>query len=196
MKRWYVLYTSPNAEYAAHIYLRRKGYDTFLPVVKSPRPRRGHETVPLFPSYLFVHLYMERLVMRDLYETPGVRGIVKFAGNPAVVPDEVINAIRERVEAINLAGGLPNHSFSPGDKVLITEGPLAGIEAIFDGPTGPAKRVRILLHILGALNRAEVPVEYLAPVGSGAEIVQPRKRPRRTRGRGRRIRYKTSPATT
>jgi len=190
MERWYVLYTKPNAEYAASRFLTQKGYQTYLPEVKTSHPRRGYDTVPLFPSYLFARFDWTRLVVQDIYQTPGVRTIVTFNHRPAVVPDEVIVYIQQRVEAINAVGGLPNHNFQPGDVVYIRSGPLAGLEAIFEGPMGPRERVWVLVHILGALNRAEVPVEVLEPAQGAAIAVGKGKRklPRRTRGRGRRIR--------
>ena len=189
MDHWYVLYTKPNAEYAASHFLSQKGYETFLPVVKSPHPRRGYETVPLFPSYLFIRFDPNRLVIKDIYQTPGVRTLVKFDNRLAIVPDIVIEFIRKRVEAINEVGGLPNHNFKPGDLVYIRSGPLAGLEAIFEGPLGPRERVWVLVYILGALNRAEVPVEDLEPIVKAYSGLRPKKKlPRRTRGRGRRIR--------
>ncbi len=190
-RRWYVLYTKPNAEYMAARALMQQGFETFLPVVKTPQPRRGYETVPLFPSYVFIYVDLNRALIRRIHESPGVRTIVKFDNKPAQVPEAIIAYIRQRVEEINGRGGLPNHNFQPGDRVYIRSGPLAGLEAIFTGPLGPAERVQVLIYILGALNRAEVPVECLEPLaGPGGMALPPVKRrlPRRTRGRGRRIR--------
>ncbi len=57
--------------------------------------------------------------------------------------------------------------------------------AIFDEPTTPARRVQVLLSILGA-SRVQVDVADLEKVD--AEVPAPKRR-RRTRGRGRRINY-------
>lgn len=187
MASWYLVYTKANAEYVAAHSLECKGYEVYLPKVKSPRPRRGETTIPLFPSYVFVRLELDQLITRDLYNTPGVRTLVKFDGKPALVPDEIIAYIRQRVEQINEVGGLATHTFRPGQKVYIRSGPFEGLEAIFEGPLGPSERVWVLLHVLGALNRVQLPVEALAPLPTAAP--RPKKRlPRRTRGRGRRIR--------
>ncbi len=189
---WYVLYTKPNAEYRVARELERKGVETFLPLVKTVNPRRGYNSAPLFPSYVFVRVDFAQLDMRLLRHTPGVRTLVQFDNRPAVVPDEAIAFIRERVEAINNVGGIPPHDFKPGDKVYISSGPLAGLEAIFEGPLGPAKRVWVLIQFLGQINRAQVPVELLKRIPTmPAVLVGPErkvKRPRRTRGKGRRIR--------
>jgi transcription antitermination factor NusG len=101
------------------------------------------------------------------------------------VPEAAITLIREQVAQFEAAGGLPAHTFKPGDDVVVEEGPLAGLRGVFQGPPGPAERVYILLHFLGQANRTEVPVAMLqhAPEEGGAGR-------RGTRGRGRRIRYK------
>ena len=59
--------------------------------------------------------------------------------------------------------------------------------AIFDRPTSSAERVQVLLHILGQASRTVISVHELEKAAPG--VVTPElKRPRRTRGRGRRIR--------
>jgi len=193
---WYVLYTKPNAEYRLARHLEERGIPVFFPTLRSPRPRRGHTSVPLFPSYLFFQVDMDTFDMRALRWAPGLRYIVKFDNKPAAVPNGVIEYLRRKVEEINAAGGLPTHSFKPGDRVIIRSGPMAGLQAIFTGPMKPAERVNVLLEFLGRLTRAQVPVEYLelADEDEIARILYEtpprRKRRRRTRGKGRVIRYK------
>ncbi|PKO22686.1 MAG: hypothetical protein CVU38_07990 [Chloroflexi bacterium HGW-Chloroflexi-1] len=87
---------------------------------------------------------------------------------------------------IEAQGGLPTHHFKPGDEVIIEEGPLAGLSGIFQGPLGPAERVRILVDFLGQASRIEVPVAALR----AATEEESRRRRRGTRGHGRRIRYR------
>jgi transcription antitermination factor NusG len=115
-----------------------------------------------------------------------LRRIVAFDDWPVPLPDEVINLIRHKLDEINAAGGRPMHTFRPGDSVRITGGPLQSMLAIFEGPTTPAERVRVLLTFLGYARSASVPVTDLEKAPSDAEVSVP-KRPRRTRGRGRRI---------
>jgi len=191
---WYVLYTKPNAEYQVAYHLKNAGVTTFFPTVRSVRPRPGYNSVPLFPSYLFIQVDMDTFDMSIIRWTPGLRYIVMFDDKPAVVPDEVIQYFMRKVNEINNVGGLPSHNFKPGDKLIIRSGPMAGLEAIFEGPLGPAERVKVLIEFLGRITRAEVPVELLE-LANGNELARvleapPRKkRRRRTRGKGRAIRY-------
>ncbi len=181
MRCWYAVYTQPNAEYRVAALLAQKGLEAFLPEIPSWRPRRGHRTEPLFPSYVFVRADWTCTPLTTVEWTPGVRRLVAFDGRPAVVPDSAIATIRRRLAE----GRWARAPFRPGERVRIVEGPLQGLEAIFEGPMAPAARVRVLLEFLGAVHRATVPVTALAP----ASPAPPRPRPpRRTRGRKRWIR--------
>ncbi len=184
MDAWYALHTKPNAEAQVARVLTERGFEIFLPLLP---PRKDNRIRPLFPAYLFVHCDLSEVNMDALRWTPGLRRIVSFGDRPAVVPDAAIQLIQDGLRAIEEAGGLPKHPFKPGDTVVIDSGPLAGLRGIFEGPVGPAERVRILIHFLGETNRAEVPVEMLRRAGDFDEV---RRRRRGTRGRGRRIHYR------
>jgi len=117
--------------------------------------------------------------------TPGLRRVVAFGNRPAVVPDEAIEMIRERVAEIQAQGGLPTHGCKPGEEVRFKARQLEGLHGIFQEPMAATERVQALIRFLGRVNRADVGVADLERV---PEIKREGKRPRRTRGRGRRIR--------
>jgi transcriptional antiterminator RfaH len=179
MNAWYALYTKPKQEYLVLEQLQQRGVEAFFP--QFVERRRGEERVrALFPNYLFVRVDLAVVGQSLLRWTPGLRGVVSFAGVPAHVPDEAIALVRKQLARLEAAGGFPKARFKPGERVRVTEGPLAGLEAVFQGP-GPAERVRILIRFLGQANRAVVPKEALE------KVAERRHPPRRTRGRGRRI---------
>ena len=184
MKAWYALHTKPNSEIRVARTLVVRGFNAFLPMLPAPA---GHPSKPLFPPYLFLECDLTLVDPAQLQWIPGLRRILNFDGQAAVVPDPAIALIREELSRVEAAGGLPTHNFQPGDEVVIDQGPLAGLRGIFQGPVGPAERVHILLRFLGQTNRAEVPVDALrrAPEEGGAPGLR-----RGTRGRGRRIRYR------
>jgi len=181
MKHWYALYTKPHAERQVAGALHERGLEVFLPTVRK-HYRRRWQAGPLFPCYLFTRVDLEQVGYSAVAWTPGLRRIVAFDDRPAMVPEEAIEMIRQRLVEIEGQGGLPTHGFKPGDEVRLKDGPLQGLHAIFEGPMGPAERVRVLIEFLGQANRAEVPAADLerVPVIEGQ-----RQRPRRTRGRGR-----------
>ncbi len=198
MKAWYALYTKPNAEAQVARALMARGFEAFLPLLPA---RKDGRLAPLFPTYLFVNCDLADIDMDLLQWIPGLRRILTLSGKPAVVPDAAIQIIETGLREIEAAGGLLQHRFKPGDTVVIEEGPLAGLRGIFQGPLGPAERVRILIRFLGETNKAEVPVEALRRVdnasttasttaSSAAPSAAPSQGHRRgTRGGGRRIHY-------
>lgn len=183
MKAWYAVHTKPNTEARVARTLMVRGFQTFLPLLPGSG---GGSAKPLFPTYLFIECDLSVIDPAQLQWIPGLRRILNFAGEAAVVPEAAITLIRAELQRIEAAGGLPTHGFRPGDEVVIDQGPLAGLRGVFQGPVGPAERVHILLRFLGQTNRTEVPVEALrrAPEDGGATGSR-----RGTRGRGRHISY-------
>ena len=175
--QWVVLYTKPNAEARVARALHDRDIEVFLPTVKQRRRGRWQEW-PFFPCYLFARVDFQRVGYSTVAWTPGLRWVVTFASKPAVMPDEAVEAIRQRLLEIDGQGGLPAHGLQPGDTVRFKSGPLRGLHAVFEGPMKLAERVRVLIQFLGHVNRAEVPVADLERV---PEIEGKRKRMRRTR---------------
>lgn len=186
MKRWYALYTMPNSEYRVAAALQEQGIDTYLPEISSSKDGKEFTRTPFFSCYLFMRVNLETVGYAKWQWTPGLRHIVAFGNEPVPLPDEAISLIRHKLDEIEAAGGAPAHPFRPGDTVRITEGPLRDTLAIFDGPTTPSQRVQVLLAFLGSISRVKIDAANLKKAPAGAQVPM-LKRPRRTRGRGRRI---------
>ena len=186
MKTWYTLYTKPNAEYQVADALGQRGFEIYLPEIDAAKMRRGQKKKPFFPCYLFSKIDFKTVSLSSVQWTPGLRYVVSCAGRPTSVPDEIIDLIRRKLGEVEAAGGYPLHPFKPGDVVRITDGPFKDMVAIFHGPATPAQRVQVLLNILGHASRTQVEITDLKKAGQD-EVLPPPRRPRRTRGRGRRI---------
>jgi transcriptional antiterminator RfaH len=186
MEKWYTLYTKPNAEHQVVKALTQRQIHTYLPEIELPKTRKGRK--PFFPCYLFARVDLSQVGISSLQWTPGLRRVVGFGDQPTPLPDEVIKLIQDGLNEIEAAGGWTVHNFKPGDTVLITSGPFQDMLAIFAGPTTAARRVQVLLNILGHASRVQVEVDDLAKA-SVKEEVPPLKRPRGTRGHGRKIKY-------
>lgn len=186
MEQWYTLHTKPNAEYQVVSALEQRGVHTYLPEIEVPKSRKKRKKKPFFPCYLFSKIDFETVGISRVRWTPGLRRIVSFDDQPVPTPDEVIELIQSKLGQIEAAGGWPQHPFKPGDTVRITDGPFQEMLAIFEGPTTPSERVHVLLNFLGHASRVQVNPTNLEKAPPGANAPQP-KRPRRTRGRGRRI---------
>jgi transcriptional antiterminator RfaH len=137
--------------------LRAREIECFYPRTRVPAPKsRARVVRPYFPGYIFIHTDMEHIGLSALQWMPGAAGVVAFGGQPAWVPENLIIAIRRRVEEIDAAGGETLAGLQPGDPVTICEGPFAGYQAIFDARLSGEKRVRVLLSLLG---RQQLPLE-------------------------------------
>ncbi len=194
---WYVIHSLPLKERPAAAALHeRLGLTVYLPEV--PQRFRGVlQPAPLFPRYLFIRANLDQVALSAINATPGVLRLVSFDERPQPVPAAVIRGLYQRVEALNDVGGLPPHTFQPGEAVRLTGGPLCGLEAVFVGPPAPSERVRILLEFMGRLNEVEVEAHLLEPTGNSplaADLspVPAPKRERRTRGKGRSVRRSVS----
>lgn len=157
MANWYALHSKPRKEDALWQQLRAQGFDGYYPrILVQPANPRSRKIKPYFPGYLFVHIDLDEIGPSTFNWMPFANGLVAFGDEPATVPENLIDAIRERVDAINHAGGEVFHRVKPGDSVRISKGPFAGYEAIFDARIKGSDRVRVLLTLL---NNRQVPIE-------------------------------------
>lgn len=187
MEQWYTLHTKPKAEYQVTAVLQQRQIETYLPEVMTPTANKRQRKQPFFPCYLFARIDFARVGLSAVQWTPGLRRVVTFEDQPATVPAEVIALIRQKLDQLEAAGGLPRHNFKVGDTVRIKEGPFQDMLALFNGPMSSAERVQVLLNILGQACRVKVDVAALEKTESQMPPSVPFKRPRRTRGHGRQI---------
>lgn len=159
--QWYALRCKPRKEDIVWKQVMGGGHEVFYPRLRvNPVNPRARKIKPYFPGYIFVHVSLEEVGYSAFNWMPHTVGLVSFGGEPASVPDNLVYAIRERVEEIAAAGGVIFDGLKKGDRVRISLGPFEGYEAIFDARIPGTERVRVLLQFL--VERREVPVEMKA----------------------------------
>jgi transcriptional antiterminator RfaH len=148
---WYLVHTKARQEDTAITNLQRQNFRCYMPLLHLEKVRRGKSVVvaePMFPSYVFVQLDTSDNIKGQSWSpirsTLGVRDLVKFGGHPAKVEADLITALHEREQ---LQQSNPQALFAPGDKVVVTDGPFAGIEAIYQ-TADAEQRSMILLSML------------------------------------------------
>jgi transcriptional antiterminator RfaH len=155
---WYALRTKPRKEEVVFRQVRSLGYEVFYPRIRvQPVNPRSRKIKPYFPGYMFVWVDILESGLSTFRWIPHTVGLVTFGEEPAIVADNLIHEIRKRVEEIAAAGGELFDGLKSGDKVLISDGPFAGYEAIFDVRLPSSERVRVLLQLLH--DRRQVPLE-------------------------------------
>jgi transcription termination/antitermination protein NusG len=131
LTHWYAVYTKSRHERKVHDRLLEKKMEIFLPLVERwsrRKDRRKKVVLPLFPSYLFVHAWMDSYTHVEILKTDSVVRILGNNGKPFPIPDEQIFAI----QALTKSGMVvtPCAYLKEGMKVRVVNGPLIGVEGI------------------------------------------------------------------
>jgi transcriptional antiterminator RfaH len=148
MSNWYLIHTKIRQERVALENLERQGFECFLPQILVEKLRQSTLQVvqeALFPRYLFIRLDTSREGQNwaPIRSTVGVSRLVTFGNVPAKIADGLVALIRTQTQSGEVL--LPH--FAPGELVVVTDGPFAGLEAIYKMKDGEG-RVMVLLNIL------------------------------------------------
>jgi transcriptional antiterminator RfaH len=185
MKQWFALHTRAYYERRVAAHLERNDIDAFLPETRDGPRASATSLAPLFPGYLFIFVDLQT-ARSSSFLVPGVANIVGYGEEPIPIPEEVIKLIARRSAEL-ASRRSPRARFQRGDAVRIKDGPFRDMIGIFDGPSEPSQRVRVLLNAMRNSMRVRLPVSALEKA-SQQEGYRAGKPPRRSRGRGRPIR--------
>jgi transcriptional antiterminator RfaH len=154
---WYVVHTKPRQEARALENLQNQGFQCFLPTLKVQKLRNQRVqtiTEPMFSRYLFIQLDDQTQNWGPIRSTLGVSKLVSFGPHPAKVPSKFIDLLKEApAETLE-------RMFSPGDDVLVTGGPLQGLEGKYIAHDGET-RAFVLVDLLGQPQKLRMTVESL-----------------------------------
>jgi transcriptional antiterminator RfaH len=156
--QWYVVHTNPKQEERANGNLMAWGVETVHAKLRTCRHNEftgvpTYMTQPLFPRYIFAKFNAREQLPKILF-TRGVHNVVCFGNIPAWVNDDIIDIIRERLDENGFVK--LNNSFKPGDKVVISAGPLRNLIGIFEREVKGSERIMILLTAIGYQGRLVV----------------------------------------
>lgn len=124
---WLAAYTRCRHEQQVARQLDQKSLEYLLPTYErltrwSDRIKRV--SLPLFPSYIFVHIHEDE--RRLLLQTLGVVQIVSVAGKPALLDEEEVERLRSCTSSC--ADVEPHPYLKLGQRVRVKHGPFAGWE--------------------------------------------------------------------
>lgn len=135
-KQWFVFYTKSRHEKKVRDFLIKKGYEPFLPlqyVVRQWSDRKKKVEAPLFNSYIFVQSFEHQI--QEIVTVPGISWNVRHNGKPAVLRNNELELIKRFIETglfIETAS-ISTEQLHAGDKVVVRDGPLAGMEGVLEG---------------------------------------------------------------
>ena len=140
---WHLVHTKPRGEARSLENLERQGFEVFLPMITLQKVRRGKltsVTEPMFSRYLFIRTTTLVQDLSLVRSTLGVIQLVRFGTVPAKVPNDW-------VESMRLQPAVHEKLFNAGDKLLIGNGMLKGLDAIYVQPDGET-RAMVLINLL------------------------------------------------
>ena len=159
-KHWFAVYTKPQKEEYADLNLRLRGIDTFFPKLFLPKSaKRKKQVVALFPNYLFVRCEIVSEECGSIVWCPGVKRLVSFNGNPAIVDDSIVEFLMGHAGPGGLMSARCN--VEVGQKVSIDGGPFDGLVGIIQQPPNARGRVKVLLQLLNRQTNVDVPVQFI-----------------------------------
>ena len=127
---WYVVYTKPKWEKKVAEQLNKMGIECYCPLITQVRQwsdRKKKVEVPLFNSYVFVHLAEND--RNEVFRASGAVRYLFWLGKPAIVRDEEISTIKKWL-AVSDQYEISVATLQVGDKFILESGPFKSQQAI------------------------------------------------------------------
>ena len=154
---WNAAHTKPRCEKKFHHWCEVEGLECELPTYTSLRKYRGKEVTfykPLFPGYVF--LRVPPMNGHKVYASGYVANLLKPPDQEEF--ESQLASVLLALETMAEIRLVPN--IGPGTRVLIRNGPLAGIEGWVENREGPSE-VLLRLDFIGQAAAVRVTAEDL-----------------------------------
>ena len=163
-KHWFAIYTKSRNEKRVAELLGQQGIENYLPLMKKVRiwsDRRKTVEMPLFNSYIFVHIDEKEYF--DCVKTQGVVKFVSFERKRVSIPDYQIEAIRKYVETGEEL--IPNEGdYTIGKRVRVIRGGMKGLEGRLSEILGK-QRVKVEIESILQSLFLQIPLGSLEIIG-------------------------------
>jgi transcription antitermination factor NusG len=168
-RHWYAVFTIPQHEKSALKQLDMREIESFLPTYETIRVWKNRQRMklmlPLFPTYLFVHINSSERV--KVLQSPGVLQIVGNGRECVPLPDSEVEFLRsgfcqQRIE--------PYRDLVIGEKVRIKSGAMQGLQGTLVRKSNSMRFV-LTLALINQHAAIQVDAEDLEPVIAKREIL-------------------------
>lgn len=165
--RWFAVYTTCRHEKRVAQHFGQREIEHYLPLYRVERKWRDGSRVtldlPLFPSYIFVHI--DRSERVRVLNVPGALAVVGGTGRePLPVPDAAVEALRSGLQQRRVE---PHPLLTAGQRVRIRSGAFAGMEGVVLRKKSGLRVVLTLQQILQSI-AVEVDEDDLELAESGS----------------------------
>ena len=161
-RNWFAVFTVPQNEKSVVKHLSLREVESFLPTYETVRVWKNRQrmkiVLPIFPSYLFVHINSRERT--KVLQSPGVLHIVGNGRKHIPLPDAEIEFLRsglcrQRIE--------PYHELVVGEKVRIKGGVMQGVCGTLVRK-GSGVRFVLTLELINQHAAVQVDAEDLEPL--------------------------------
>jgi transcriptional antiterminator RfaH len=165
VERWYLIVTKSRQDERAERNLLNQNFKIFRPKLRCYRNRYGKRVTvdePLFPRYIFISLDEKFCDWSAVRSTRGITEVVRFNEIPAIVPDKVIEDLKNQVDEYGVVDKMKSWvaSYRKGDHVEIQGGSFHGLRAVVEMQASE-ERVILLLSLLGRAQPLSFSVEQV-----------------------------------
>ena len=165
-------YTKPHHEKKIILDLKQTGIENFLPCTKKLRvwsDRRKYINAPLFPSYVFVKLDDNFSYFRSL-DINGVLYYVRNGKELARIEESIILDIMNIVSKTSGEITVSAENISPGEKLVICDGPFTGLSCEMIRHNGKQK-VLVRIDLICRNIIADMPVQHVTPASQILSVI-------------------------
>jgi transcription antitermination factor NusG len=161
-RRWFATFTLPQNEKSVLKHLDLRQVESFLPTYETVRVWKNRQrkkiTLPLFPTYLFVHITQAERC--KVLECPGVLHIVGKNREPTPLPDAEVELLRSDLCRRHLE---PFRDLVVGERVRIKSGVMRGVEGTLVRRSG-RQRFVLTIEMINQHAAIEVDAEDMEPI--------------------------------
>jgi transcription antitermination factor NusG len=161
-RNWYAVYTLPQHEKSALKQLDVRDIESFLPTYETVRVWKNRQRVkiilPLFPTYLFVHINSRERM--KVLQSPGVLDIVGNSRGSVPLSDAEVEFLRsdfcrQRIQ--------PYHDFAIGERVRIRRGVMQGLQGTLVRKSNGTRFV-LTLELINQHAAIQIDAEDVEPI--------------------------------
>jgi transcription antitermination factor NusG len=160
-RNWYAVFTVPQNEKSVVKHLDLRGVESFLPTYETVRVWKNRQrmkiVLPLFPSYLFVHINSRERA--KVLQSPRVLHIVGNGREHVPLPDSEIEFLRAGFHNARIE---PYRELVVGEKVRIKSGAMQGVCGTLVRKGGGMRFV-LTLELINQHAAVQVDAEDLEP---------------------------------
>jgi transcription antitermination factor NusG len=161
-RSWYAVFTVPQNEKSVAKHLDLRGVESFLPTYETVRVWKNRQrmklVLPLFPSYIFVHITAQERT--QVLQSPGVLYIVGNSNQPLPLPGAEVDFLRS---GLCRQGIEPYRDLVIGERVRIRRGALEGVCGTLVRKDG-AVRFVLTLELIKQNASVQLAAEDLEPL--------------------------------